>query len=98
MNHGSAVLSGGEVVATNAAAVPPVPAHRARFNSPEASQPGKPLTHAYGSGVPKVRDGAPAHSGTRSRNNDALGGGTVVKGVSVNHARLGRAIMDEAKR
>ena len=101
---GSAVGSGGEVVATSAAAVPPVPAHRSGFNSPAV--PHVPITHAYGTGQPKVRDGAPAHSGTRSRNNDFVGGGVVVKGVSVNHARaakpdlpaLGRAILDRSKR
>jgi len=101
MAHGSAVVSGGgEVVATSAAAVPPVPASRRGFNSPAV--PHVALTHAYGSGVPKVRNGAPAHSGTRSRNADAVGGAA----AGVNHARaqrtdlpaLGRAILDEAAR
>ena len=59
MGHGTAVISGGAVIGTSAAAVPPVPAHRSGFNSPEASQPANTITHAYGKGIPKVRNAAP---------------------------------------
>jgi hypothetical protein len=92
MGHGSAVLSGGEVVATNAAAVPPVPAHRRGFNSPAA--PSVPITHAYGTMTPKIREAAPVKAGMRSRT------GPLARSLtdSTPHSILGRAIIDEAKR
>jgi hypothetical protein len=92
LGHASAVLSGGQVIAANAAAVPPVPAHRKNFNSPDASQVSAPITQAYGKGVPKVRDAAPAKAGMRSRQ------GPLARSLtdSTPHSILGRAILEEA--
>lgn len=93
MRHGTAVISGGAVIGTSAAAVPPVPAHRSGFNSPEASQSAKTITHAYGKGIPKVRNAAPV-----AWNNKNISG-PIAKSLDVAtpHDIRGQMLLDEAK-
>lgn len=92
MAHGTAVVSGGQTIPNSAAAVPPVPPHRAGFNS--APMPNKPITHAYGSGAPKVRGPAPTKPGMARKQGD------IARSLndSTPHSILGRALLDEAKR
>ena len=92
MGHGTAVISGGEIIGTNAAAVPPVPAHRAGFNSPAVST--APITHAYGKGVPKVRNAAPV-----AWNNKNVSG-PLAKSLddATPHDIRGVMLLDQAKR
>jgi hypothetical protein len=95
MGHGTAVISGSEVIGTSAAAVPPVPAHRSGFNSPEASAVSTPpITHAYGKGIPRVRNAAPV-----AWNNKSVSG-PIAKSLTdaTPHDIRGQMLLDEAKR
>ena len=94
LGHGTAVVSGGQVIATSAASVPPVPAHRRGHNSPAASAVSTPITHAYGKGIPKVRNAAPVGPNMKRQTGNVARSLTDARP----HDIRGVMLLDEAKR